>query len=384
MDCDELQKVPVCVDGRLAATKATGVASYAHGLRAALAATGRAAMVLGDARGGVLDAANPLPQIVWRRLRAHLPLKVRLWREGEMLFAGDVFRLAHARFAATGKLLELHASGRPGIIHWTYPIPARITGWINLYTVHDVIPLTDPALSPIDATALRQRLDAIAAIADRIVTVSGHARDAIIDALAVGADRVVAMGAAASDLEHQLQPLPAPLVAGRYFLFCGLAEARKNLPRLVAAWRASGVAERLVLVGPSFAGLPIPADVIVLPYQPRAMLVTLIRQARALLMPSLAEGFGLPVIEAMALGTPVLASDRGALAEVAGDSALLVDPLHIDAIAGGLRALSRDQHLRRSLSDLGARNAARFTPAAFGARVRALHREFAGDSRLAL
>ncbi|QNE31308.1 glycosyltransferase family 4 protein [Sphingomonas sp. NBWT7] len=377
-----MQKVPVCVDGRLAATEATGVASYARGLCTALAATGPAAMILDDARRGALHAGNHWPEIVWRGLRARWPGAVRLEDDGQRFLASDVFRLAHARFAATGKLLELQAPGRPGIMHWTYPIPARVAGWINLYTVHDVIPLTDPSLSPIGPAGLRRRLEAVASVADRIVTVSDHARDAIIATLSISSDRIVNAGAAVSDLDQPSRPLPAGLVGKDYFLFCGLAEPRKNLPRLIAGWQASGVVEPLVLAGPSFAGVPMPDGVIVLPYQPRDALVSLICQARALLLPSLAEGFGLPVIEAMALGTPVLASNNGAVAEIAGRAALLVDPSDVDAIAGGLLALSRDRDLRRALSERGLGHVARFTPIAFGERVRALHREFAGDSRL--
>lgn len=360
------------------------MASYARALRAALAATGPAAIMLDDARRGVLSAENPAGTAAWRQLRARWPQGVRLRRDEERLFAADVFRLAHARFSATGRLLELRAPGRPGIIHWTYPIPAHIAGWINLYTVHDVIPLTDPALSPIEAGALRRRLEAIERVADRIVTVSNHARAAIIDTLGVAPDRVTNTSAAVSDLEQSKQPLPAELVAGGYFLFCGLAEPRKNLVRLVGAWKASGVAEPLVLVGPAFDGVPTPPGIIVLPFQPRDTLMTLLRDARALLMPSLAEGFGLPVIEAMAVGTPVLTSNCGAVAEIGGDAALSVDPLDTSAIAEALRALSGDGRLRHILTEKGLRNAARYTPVAFGARLRALHREFAGDSRLAV
>jgi glycosyltransferase involved in cell wall biosynthesis len=86
-------------------------------------------------------------------------------------------------------------------------------------------------------------------------------------------------------------------------------------------------------------------------------------------MPSLAEGFGLPVAEAMALGTPVIASDRGALAETAGNAALAVDPEDADALAAALRRIALDDALRSALIAAGLRNAERFAPARFAERL---------------
>jgi glycosyltransferase involved in cell wall biosynthesis len=76
--------------------------------------------------------------------------------------------------------------------------------------------------------------------------------------------------------------------------------------------------------------------------------------------PSLYEGFGLPVVEALASGTPVLTSDVSALPEVAGDAALLIDPADVESIADGLRRLSDDEALRKRLAEAGPPRAARF------------------------
>jgi glycosyltransferase involved in cell wall biosynthesis len=95
----------------------------------------------------------------------------------------------------------------------------------------------------------------------------------------------------------------------------------------------------------------------------------LIGHARALVMPSLAEGFGIPVAEAMTLGTPVATSDRGALAETAGGAALAVDPLDIAGLAAAIRRLAEEDALCLSLASAGRRNAARFTPARFAERL---------------
>jgi glycosyltransferase involved in cell wall biosynthesis len=103
------------------------------------------------------------------------------------------------------------------------------------------------------------------------------------------------------------------------------------------------------------------------------MLASLIRGARAVLFPSLYEGFGLPVLEAMQLGAPVLASTGGALPEVAGDAALLVDPFDVGAIRQAIRALDADEGLRDELTQRGLARSEIFSPQAYRARLSTLY-----------
>lgn len=375
------RQVPVCVDGRLAAAAATGVASYARAMRDALAATGPAPLTLVDDQRGRFAEPVSLLEAARRHMAGRVRRRLLLTRDADQFHAADVFRLSQARFAATGKLLMLEAPGSPGIMHWTYPIPVWIRGWVNFYTIHDAIPLLSPELSDVDPRPLERRVKALSAVADRFLTVTEAARDQILKALSLRPSQVVNSGAAISALTPGDGQLPCGLRPGRYYLFCGLAEPRKNLPRLVAAWRSSGSPYPLVLTGPdhdSHQGVP---GLVVLPYQERRVLIDLMRQARALLFPSLAEGFGLPVVEAMALGTPVLTANSGALAEVAGNAALLVDPLNEGAIATGIARLDCDAVLRSSLVARGHARAENFGPAPFGRRLRLLHDEFASDSR---
>jgi glycosyltransferase involved in cell wall biosynthesis len=177
-------------------------------------------------------------------------------------------------------------------------------------------------------------------------------------------------------------------VPGRFLLVCGTVEKRKNIARLLDAYRQSGVEMSLVIAGPDGWGaedllrqIGSTPGVIRLPYLDRAAMRALIGHARTLIMPSLAEGFGLPVAEAMALGTPVVTSDRGALAETAGGAALAVDPEDIAGLATALRRLASDDALYATFASAGLVNAARFTPARFAERLtRAYAMVMAGTS----
>lgn len=376
------QKMPLCIDGRLRAARATGVAAYADAVVAALESVGRAPLMLDDATRGRFGAPPGLLDRARRWARARSAAPVRLVLDGARLSARDVFRLAQARFDHAGELLRLVAPGAPGVMHWTYPIPARVEGWINVYTVHDVIPLTHPGLSTVAADGLRARLTAIAASANRLVTVSEASRAAIAAALALPPESIANCGGAIPPMRRAGGPLPRDLARDGYYVFCGMNEPRKNLPRIVSAWRSSGSARPLVIAGQE-GGEPIDlSGTVRVGFLPRAELLDLIADARALVFSTLEEGFGLPVVEAMALGVPVITSDRGALAETAGGAALTVDPGDDAAIAVAIGRIDRDDALCRALVERGRLRAAAFSAAAFGRRLLTLYADLAGDSPL--
>ncbi len=379
------EKTRVCIDGRLSAAAETGVASYGHAVRAALDAVGWQAEMLMDAAGGRFGMASGRLSAATRAVRATLRLPVRVRTRGAAceLFAHDIYRLAQVRFRQTGELLPLHVSGPPGVMHWTYPIPARIRGWANIYTVHDVIPLTAAHLSPMEPHGLRKRLERIAESASRIVAVSAWARRSIIDELKLAPGLVTNCGSGLTGLTPGDGTLPAGLIHGGYFLYCGLFEARKNLDRLAAGWHASGRSLPLVITGPehkedrAIRASLVERGVTLLPYQPRPALVDLMQGARALLFPTLEEGFGLPVVEAMALGVPVMTADRGAVAETAGGAAYLVDANDVTAITRGICRLQDDDALHAALAGRGTLRAEAFSPIAFGRRLTALYTDLA-------
>ncbi len=171
-----------------------------------------------------------------------------------------------------------------------------------------------------------------------------------------------------------------------FFLYLGNLHPRKNVPRLIRAFvRARRAApelahHQLVIVGGRWwgggaeecAAREAPVGTVMMlgrlsdPERDR-----MLREAEALVYPSIFEGFGLPPLEAMAVGTPVLTSNTAAIPEVVGDAALLVDPLDEQAIADGLVRMGRDPGLRASLRERGLRRVGRYSARAVGEQARA-------------
>jgi glycosyltransferase involved in cell wall biosynthesis len=221
-----------------------------------------------------------------------------------------------------------------------------------------------------------------AKLATRVLVDSQSTRDDLIGWCpgCAGRVRVAPLG-----VDEDMVPAPAAAVttardaagvpAGRqYVLHVGTLQPRKNLARLIAAWSSVCGAfpdVDLVLAGrPGWGGqdlrdLARRAGVVdrvrLAGYVPRAVLAGLYSGALALVHPSLYEGFGLTVLEAMACGTPVAAARRSSIPEVVGDAGLLFDPLDSDAIATAVRQLLSDQGLRASLARAGLARAAAFT-----------------------
>jgi glycosyltransferase involved in cell wall biosynthesis len=181
-----------------------------------------------------------------------------------------------------------------------------------------------------------------------------------------------------------------------YLLFFGALEPKKNVGRLIEGYLSSGADIPLVLVagqgwnnGPETKLIADMRDrqrletrtnrrtkrtVYRFDYVPFSVLVTLIRGARAVVFPSLYEGFGLPVLESMVLGTPVVTSRESSVPEVAGNAALLVDPYNVDEIAEAIRTIVRDADLGAELARRGIDQAAKFSVERYRERVGALYR----------
>ena len=316
--------------------------------------------------------------------------------------------IAMAHFKIYGRLAQLRLPDRPDVFHATHPVPLALKGCPNIYTIHDLVPLRLPYTTLDNKKYFYRLLTTLARTADHIVTVSEYSRRDIIEHLGID-ERRVTNTYQAVDIPPELLARSDDEVAddlakhfglpfGGYFLFYGAIEPKKNVARLVDAYAASGSKLPLILAGGGgwqnradlrkirderFTNFRIDGDIVRrqrqvrrLDYLPYEQLITLIRGARALLFPSIYEGFGLPVIEAMALGTPVVTSNGSSLTEVAGDAALFVDPYSIDSIAWAIRAIEADTDLRRELVERGRQQAKKFSPSAYDERLRQLYEKF--------
>jgi glycosyltransferase involved in cell wall biosynthesis len=235
----------------------------------------------------------------------------------------------------------------------------------TVVTFHDLFVMTgDYSTWEFRARFTAQARDA-ARRADSIVAVSEFTKRQVVALLGVpeAQVRVVHHGARQLDFPH--------VARERVILHVGALQTRKNIARLVEAFETLDGSWRLVLaggVGFGAAGIleriarsPARARIETPGYVTPAELARWYARATVFAFPSLDEGFGMPLLEAMAAGTPVMTSNRSALAEVAGDAALLVNPEDTGALAEALRQLAGDAELRSELARRGRARVQNFT-----------------------
>lgn len=269
--------------------------------------------------------------------------------------------------------------GSPALLHSNnFFCPRGLLRARLVYTLYDLIALDQPEwLTEENRAVCSHGLVEASLSADTVLAISRASRErflALFPHYPAGRVRVVEP-ASRFDAGQADGPAPAGLTPGDFWLWVGRYEPRKNLKRLLSAY-ARLVAQRpatgpLVLCAADgceqaeavraieAAGLL--GRVRRLGRVSDAELCWLYRNCRALLYPSLVEGYGLPVVEAMSLGGPVLTSSVSSLPEAAAGAALLVDPRDEDALSAGLRRLQDERELRERLSLLGRERAARRT-----------------------
>jgi glycosyltransferase involved in cell wall biosynthesis len=423
----------ICLDGfNMSMVEGSGIATYGRNLCLALSGLGHETQILYSS-GQKITSNNLLSQIALFDARApgssafatalrmippirptatevcmtgdvittevsgRFPPADRVWASPDIFHAAN---RAHRAFRLSTSV-RLGSKVKTDVVHWTCPLPLFEPRTANVYTLHDLIPLRLPYTTLDDKRAYFDLCKSIAARADRIFTVSEHSRSDIIRLLGVDESRVVNTYQAVclpneildrtdQEISDELNGV-FRLEPREYFLVIGSVDPKKNLKRIVEAYASSLVRAPLVVVGSgwlgdrlvSWAGDEVLGSATALgaltnedrrirryDYLPLATLMTLIRGARATLFPSLYEGFGLPALESMLLGTPVLATTEGAVPEVVGDAALMVDPYDTKAIRDGIRMLDSDADLRKELADRGRRQAAKFSPERYRERLK--------------
>lgn len=267
------------------------------------------------------------------------------------------------------------------------PFLGPAAGARRVVTIHDAFPYVYPAKhNHLDNWRYRWILPYAARRADAVITVSECSRRDLAQALQVAEARI---RVTSEGVDPQFAPVPdGPArrallerygVTWPYVLYVGGINPRKNISRLfeayaqvLAAYGAGGhAAPRLVIAGKrqwrteeieaTFRRLDLGEHVHFTGYVNDADLPGLYSGAELLAFPSLYEGFGLPPLEAMACGTPVVTSDVSSLPEVVGDAALTVNPFDVEALAAALMRVLTDSTLRKDLRERGLRHAARFT-----------------------
>lgn len=310
-----------------------------------------------------------------------------LWRQAKRLLAPvpgvQGLRAARARWKQAGELRWLRAAAPGGVVyHEPNMIPAPFCG-TTVVTVNDLSWHHHPEMHPRERIAwIARHLPRALAQAARFVAISDFTAAALVSEFGVARDRIDVVPLAANTSFVPVGAVEATPALARlgledrcYVLTVSTIEPRKNFDRLLAAHRRLPAALRqrfpLAIVGGSGWGAALSTrdaeaaraegTLRMLGYVPDADLVPLYSRAAVFAYVSLYEGFGLPVIEAMAAGAPVLAASTTAVGETAGNAAVLVDPLDVDAMAAALRALLEDPVRGEALRAEGAAHAAAFT-----------------------
>ena len=296
--------------------------------------------------------------------------------EAELLFCFRPHRFLHSlllrlpRHCRRRLLAEAWAPRSAGLFHGLNQRLPGVRFRRTVSTFHDLFVLTGDYSSVEFRRRFGEQARRAAGESDLIITVSEFTAGEVGRLLGVERARLRV-------IPHGVRlPVFDPAGGGaasaeNIILHVGAIQRRKNVARLVEAFEQVGPEWRLVLAGSFGFGAgeilrqiensPCRDRISVLGYVPEKKLAELYARARIFAFPSLDEGFGMPVLEAMAWGVPVVTSNRSALPEVCGDAAWQVDPADVEALGAALRRLAGDEDLRRILRERGKARAAAFS-----------------------
>jgi glycosyltransferase involved in cell wall biosynthesis len=358
-----LGSVRILLDYRPALRDRTGVGEYVHELTRALSQSGhddeisvfstswkdRPVPGLAAALGGVrvIDRRLPVRGVMWTWHRFE-------WPPVEWL------------------------AGAVDVVHAQSPllIPARRAA--QVITIHDLDFLHHPERASAEMRRDFPRLVGDhARRADHVIVSSHYAAREVAAHLEIQGDKIAVCSPGAPEWAARIATSRTAARAEAPILFIGTIEERKNVRRLLEAYavlrQRRADAPPLVLAGRVKDSVGEAPHVTFLGYVSEAQRQELYRQARMLVLPSLEEGFGLPVLEAMACGVPVVISNRGALPEVAGDAATPLDPTDVAAIAEAMERLL-DPVAAQDAINRGLAQSARYSWAAAAAAAREAYR----------
>ena len=263
-------------------------------------------------------------------------------------------------------------------VFFNYIVPPRVRGRVAA-AVYDMTYLRHPeTMDARNLRRLRGGMDDSVKRSDRILTISEFSKREIMELLGVAAEKISVIPCAPNFSEESAAPEELAARYGiekPYLLYVGNVEPRKNLPRLLRAFEAlkteCGIPHRLVIAGGkgwqaeefdrAIASLSVKHEVAQTGYVPAAVKNALYQNADVFVFPSLYEGFGMPPLEAMHFGCPVVCANAASLPEVAGNAACLVDPMDEHGIAEGIFRVLEDRAYAAELVGRGYEQEKKYT-----------------------
>lgn len=279
------------------------------------------------------------------------------------------------------------------IWHATLPLPLKPVAMRQITTIHDLIPLIQPHTCSVDRAAFTESIRLAIRQSRVIAAVSEHTKRDLQTYFDVPEEKVLVTHQPTllenwTGKKHLRDSILRELELDPqgYLLFVGNIEPKKNVGRLLKAYLGLNCDLPLVIAGQKawmweedLAALAVrnglEKRVRILGYVDREWIPYLYESAYCTIFPSLYEGFGLPVLEAMTLGCPVVCSRSSSLPEVGGDAVEYVDPLDTDSIAGGMERLLNDRPYRDSLAVRGREQAKRFSMERYTAKIALLYEQ---------
>jgi glycosyltransferase involved in cell wall biosynthesis len=337
-------------------------------------------------KGLVRASLGPLYQAQRRRRVGDLVVKQGKYGDDFLAYAESFnlprcYDVANALYKRLRFRSNLYVSEKIDLWHATYPLPITIQGARKITTIHDLIPLRLPYATLDDKEVFYFKVRDALQTSSVIVTVSEHSKKDLLAYFDADPDQIVVTY---QPIALEYEELPDEEVSDflkryglkyqDYLLFVGAIEPKKNLGRLLDAYALLDTQMPLVVVGKKgwlwedeigkvgylFEKGP-SKQVKLLEYVPATHLKYLYRGAYCLVFPSLYEGFGLPPLEAMTFGCPVITSRISSLPEVCGNAALYVDPYEVADIQRQLERILGDRELRNQLAEMGRENAEFFS-----------------------
>lgn len=280
-------------------------------------------------------------------------------------------------------------------LFFNYIVPPRISGKV-MTTIHDLTWLRYPeTMDSKNLQRIKKDIDYSINRADKILTVSGFSKQEMISLLKLPAEQIVVVPCAAGEMPESADFAEIANkynLAKPYLLYVGNIEPRKNLSRLLQAFdllkSEQGIAHKLVIAGGSGWGngefqqavqkMQYSADVVQVGYVEAALKRALYENAAAFVFPSLYEGFGIPPLEAMSCGCPVVCAKAASLPEVVGEAAELVEPLSVQSIAAGIWRVIGSEQRSAELVYLGYEQARKYSWDKSAEQLKAICREILG------